>query len=112
MLAQRRRDAHMHVVKPRSFLFRLRQSPPVRLALLALGVLLLMITPILGPLPGPGGLITFALGLGLVLQNSLWARRFYVRFKRKRPKLGHWADKGLRRASARRREARKREGEG
>jgi hypothetical protein len=85
----------------------LRQNVAVRIGLLVLGVLLLLITPVLGVLPGPGGIFTFAIGLGLVLQNSLWARRRYVRFKRAQPRMGHWADLGLRRPSARRRAARR-----
>ncbi len=87
----------------------LRQNPIIRYGLLVIGVLFLLITPILGPLPGPGGIFTFAIGLGLVLQNSMWARRRYVKFKRKQPKIGGWADWGLRRASARRREELKRQ---
>lgn len=87
----------------------LRQKPAVRYALLGLGAVFLLVTPLLGPLPGPGGIFTFAIGLGLVLQNSVWARRRYVRFKRKQPRMGRWADKGLRRGSARRRDARDRE---
>ena len=73
--------------------------------MLVLGWLLLALTPVVGVLPGPGGIFLFALGLGLVLRNSLWAKRRYVRFKRRWPRSGGWADRGLRRASARRREA-------
>jgi len=71
--------------------------------LLALGVVFLAVTPLIGPLPGPGGIVTFAIGAGLVLQNSLWARKRYVRLKKSRPKMGDWADWGLRRKSALRR---------
>ena len=39
-------------------------------------------------LPGPGGVFTFALGLGLMLRNSAWAKRQYVRFKRRWPRPG------------------------
>lgn len=68
-----------------------------------LGCLFILVTPVIGPLPGPGGIFVFAIGLGLVLKSSLWAKRHYVHFKRKRPKIGHWADWGLRRRSAQRR---------
>ncbi len=81
----------------------LRQNPVVRIGLLVLGVIFLIITPLLGPLPGPGGVFTFAIGAGLVLQNSVWARKRYVRFKKQQPKMGGWADWGLRRQSAKRR---------
>ncbi len=95
----------MHAMSASPRWSRLRQNPAIRYALLGLGILFLLITPLLGPLPGPGGIFTFAIGLGLVLQNSVWARRRYVRFKRKQPRMGRWADKGLRRASAKRRDA-------
>jgi hypothetical protein len=35
----------------------------------------------------------------------MWAKRHYVRFKRWQPKVGRWTDWGLRRRSAKRREA-------
>lgn len=75
----------------------------VRLAQLMLGCVLIILAPIVSPLPGPGGIVVFALGLGLVLRNSAWARRRYVGFKKKRPQMGSWTDWGLRRKSARRR---------
>ena len=75
----------------------------VRLAFLTVGVLLLIATPIVGVLPGPGGVVTFAAGMALVLRNSLWAKRRYVILKRRWPKCGNWADWSMRRASARRR---------
>ena len=50
-----------------------------------------------------------AAGLGLVLKYSGWAKRQYVRFKRRHPNKGRWADWGMRRPSARRREAIRRE---
>ena len=56
-------------------------------------------------LPGPGGIFVFAIGLAMVLKTSMWAKRHYVRFKRWQPKAGRWADWGLRRRSAKRREA-------
>ena len=90
----------------------IRQNPAARLALLVFGCVLMISAPLVGILPGPGGTVVFAIGLGLVLQTSLWARRQYVIFKRKRPKMGGWADWGLRRQSPKRRvERAKREGE-
>ena len=77
--------------------------PPVRIALVIVGCLLMLLAPVVGPIPGPGGIIVFAAGLSLVLKYSGWAKRLYVRFKRRHPKKGAWADWGLRRASARRR---------
>jgi ribonuclease P protein component len=75
----------------------------VRTTLVVVGFILIGLTPVVGPLPGPGGVIVFAAGLSLVLRYSQWAKRRYVRFKRHHPKKGDWADWGLRRASAKRR---------
>ena len=80
--------------------------PGVRHALVALGFLLVASTPIVGPIPGPGGIIVFGAGLSLILRYTGWAKRLYVRFKRKHPKKASWADWSLRRASARRRHER------
>ena len=82
----------------------LGRIPAVRTALFVLGLLLMIAAPILGVLPGPGGVIVFAAGLALTLKYSEWAKRRYVRFKRAHPNKGRWADWGLRRRSARRRE--------
>lgn len=67
------------------------------------GVFLVIISPLVGAIPGPGGVFVFAAGAGLMLKNSRWAKRHYARFKRRHPKKGAWADWSLRRASARRR---------
>ncbi len=82
----------------------LTNYPAVRSALVVLGFILIGLTPVVGPIPGPGGLVVFAAGLTLVLKYSAWAKRYYVRFKRRHPKKGDWADWGLRRASAKRRQ--------
>ncbi|MCW3797297.1 hypothetical protein OMW55_05680 [Sphingomonas sp. BN140010] len=78
---------------------------PVRLILFALGLLLMIATPAVAILPGPGGIFVFAAGLALALRNSDWAKRRYVHFKRWQPRAGRWADWGLRRGSHQRREA-------
>ena len=83
----------------------IRNTRLVQSILFGLGVLLLIAAPLISPLPGPGGLLFAAAGLTLVLRTSLWAKRRYVRFKRWQPKAGNWFDWGLRRGSARRREA-------
>jgi len=76
----------------------------VRQSLVGIGFVLIALTPLVGPIPGPGGVIVFAAGAGLVLKYSGWAKRFYVRLKRRHPNKGRWADWSLRRESARRRE--------
>jgi len=80
----------------------------MRIALLVLGWLLVVASPVVGALPGPGGIFVFAAGAGLLLRNSLWAKRRYAAFKRRWPRHGHWIDRGLRRPSARRRRDRAR----
>lgn len=82
----------------------LGQVPAVRTGLLVLGLALMAASPLVGVLPGPGGVIVFAAGLALSLKYSEWAKRQYVLFKRRHPKKGRWADWGLRRRSAKRRE--------
>jgi len=87
------------------------RHPAVRMALVGLGFFLIALTPVVGPIPGPGGVIVFAAGLTLVLRYSDWAKKQYVRFKRKHPRKGAWADWGLRRGSHQRREALRKERE-
>ena len=84
---------------------RFANRPAVQWGLFVLGVLLMIVSPIAGVLPGPGGILLFAAGLSLVLRTSLWAKRHYVRFKRWQPRAGKMTDWGLRRQSHRRREA-------
>jgi hypothetical protein len=86
-------------------------NPVVEWSIFVLGVLLMIASIPVGALPGPGGIFVFAAGLALVLKTSMWAKRRYVDFKRKQPKIGRWADWGLRRRSARRREALRKEQE-
>jgi hypothetical protein len=84
------------------------RHPMLRTALVATGVLLLAIAPVVGVLPGPGGLVLAGLGLTFILRNARWAKRWYAAAKKRWPKAGHWADLGMRRGSARRRNARRR----
>ena len=77
----------------------------VQTALFVLGILLMIAAIPVGALPGPGGIFVFGAGLALTLRSSMWAKRHYVRFKRWQPKAGRWTDWGLRRRSAKRREA-------
>lgn len=72
--------------------------------MLGLGVVLLLISPLVGAIPGPGGIIVAGAGLALILKSSSWAKRRYVKFKRWQPKAGRWTDWALRRSSAKRRE--------
>ncbi|MCY7339952.1 MAG: hypothetical protein LH465_08405 [Sphingomonas bacterium] len=77
--------------------------PVVEWTIFATGALLMLLSPLAGVIPGPGGIFVFAIGLAMVLKTSVWAKRHYVRFKNWQPKAGRWADWGLRRKSAKRR---------
>lgn len=85
------------------------RSPLMRTCLFAAGALLIAAAPVVGIVPGPGGIFVFAAGLVLVLQNSDWARRQFARAKKRWPRFGHYADMALRRQSFRRRQARERD---
>ena len=79
--------------------------PVVEWSIFVIGVVLMILSPLAGVVPGPGGIFVFAIGLAMVLKTSMWAKRYYVRFKNWQPKAGRWVDWGLRRRSAKRREA-------
>ena len=65
---------------------------------LTLGVLLMLVAPIVGiPTPGPLGIFVFGFGFALVLRNSRWARRQYMRHTRRYPRVRRAVDFGLRR---------------
>jgi hypothetical protein len=83
----------------------LGRNETVRFTLFILGCALILSAPLIGFLPGPGGVIVAAAGLSLALKNSAWAKRRYVHFKKRWPRYGSWCDWGLRRRSARRRKA-------
>ena len=78
--------------------------PVVEWSLFVLGLLLLVVSPLVGLIPGPGGIVVAGIGLALVLKTSLWAKRRYVKFKRWQPRAGRWTDWALRRRSLKRRE--------
>jgi len=94
----------IHMAKKRLWK-RFIDQPVVEWTLFAVGLILLLISPLVGAIPGPGGVLVAGVGLALVLKTSMWAKRHYVRFKRWRPKAGRWTDWALQRRSPRRREA-------
>lgn len=65
---------------------------------LFLGWLLIIISPLVGAVPGPGFIIIFPIGLALVLKNSLFAKRRYARLAKKYPEYGRWFNWALRRS--------------
>ena len=57
----------------------------IRLALMALGALLVLAGVVIAPLPGPFGLPVSVVGLVIVLRNSYWAKRQFIRAQYARP---------------------------
>lgn len=68
----------------------------LRIVFLILGLAIVLVGMILGPLPGPLGLPIIAVGLVIILRNSPWARRLYVRYNRRWPKWFHLPNKVIR----------------
>jgi hypothetical protein len=85
------------------------RSPLVRTILVVAGFVVMAVSPLVGIIPGPGGIFVFAAGLVLILRNAHWARRSFARLKRRWPRFGHYADKAMRRRSFRRRQLRAKE---
>lgn len=54
--------------------------------MMALGFVVIFLGVLIAPLPGPGGVPVIALGLVLVLRNSWWAKRQFIRAQHARPK--------------------------
>jgi hypothetical protein len=70
----------------------------MRLLQLVLGGVLMLIAPVIGiPTPGPAGIFIFAFGLALVLRNSRHAKRRYLRWTSRYPRVRRAVDFGLRR---------------
>jgi hypothetical protein len=87
---------------------RRRRHPALNAVMFVSGGLLILATPLVALLPGPGGVFTFAAGLALLLRTSQVARKRFARAKRRFPKTGDLVDRGMRRTSARRRRERAR----
>ncbi|WP_442957881.1 hypothetical protein [Phenylobacterium sp.] len=68
-----------------------------RLALMALGGLLVILGALIAPLPGPMGLPVAVVGMILILRNSYRARRAFIRAQRAHPRLLHPIRRLLRR---------------
>jgi len=83
-----------------------KPSAMKRLAMFWGGLFLVIVSPLVGAIPGPGGIVVFAAGFGLMLRGSRWVKKKYARFKRHHPRKGDWADFGLQRVSYKRRQAR------
>lgn len=78
------------------------RSRPMRLAQIGLGGVLMLAAPIAAiPTPPPVGTVVFAIGLALVLRNSRWAKRRYLGWTKRYPKVRRAVDFGLQRKQAR-----------
>jgi hypothetical protein len=78
------------------------RSRPMRLAQIGLGGVLMLAAPIAAiPTPPPVGTVVFAVGLALVLRNSRWAKRRYLLWTKRYPKVRRAVDFGLQRKQVR-----------
>lgn len=62
-----------------------------------LGWLLMLFSPFIGAIPGPGFIVVFPIGLALVLKNSLFAKRQYAKYAKQYPQYGRWLNYAMRR---------------
>lgn len=58
-----------------------------RWSLIGLGVAVIAAGVVISPLPGPGGIPVIVVGLMLVLRNSFWARKQFIRMQRRHPRV-------------------------
>ena len=58
----------------------------VRWGLVVLGFLIILAGVLIAPIPGPGGIPVIVVGLMIVLRNSFYARRQFVKLQRAHPK--------------------------
>ncbi len=85
-----------------SFLDLLVRSEPFRVFQIILGILLLPVAGIVGVIsPAPIGIVIFGAGLALVFRNSRWARRRYLVYTRRYPRVRRAVDFGLMRGRRR-----------
>lgn len=86
------------------FLDALVRSEPFRVFQILLGALLIPVAGIIGLIsPAPIGIVVFGAGVALVLRNSRWARRRYLFYTRRHPRVRRAVDIGLMRGKRRRR---------
>ena len=59
----------------------------LRLMLMVLGAFLVLLGILIAPLPGPFGLPISVVGMVVILRNSYWAKRQFIRAQHARPKF-------------------------
>ncbi|WP_245531370.1 hypothetical protein [Asticcacaulis biprosthecium] len=62
-------------------------SALLKLLLCLVGIVLMIFGVAIAPLPGPLGVPPFMFGLILLLRNSTWVKRVFVRLSRRFPKM-------------------------
>lgn len=65
---------------------RLLLARVTRWAFMGLGLLIVLAGIAIAPLPGPGGIPVIVVGLMIIMRNSFWAKRQFVRFQRAHPR--------------------------
>ena len=85
------------------FLGLLVRSEPVRVFQIILGALLFPVAGIIGLVsPAPIGIVVAGAGAALIFRNSRWARRRYIIYSRRHPRVRKAVDIGLMRGRRRR----------
>jgi hypothetical protein len=85
------------------FLDALVRSEPFRVFQILLGTLLIPVAGIIGLVsPAPIGIVVLGAGVALIFRNSRWARRRYLFYTRRHPKVRRAVDIGLMRGRRRR----------
>ena len=79
--------AHPRVYRATDDLAREIVNRLVRWGLVLLGLVIVLAGILIAPLPGPGGIPVIVVGLMIVLRNSFYARRQFVKIQRAHPKL-------------------------
>lgn len=75
-----------------------RDSGAYRWLMLTVGWILVLGSPLLGPLPGPGPVILLPIGLAIILKHSRWAKKRYARAARIYPRYTNWANWAMQRS--------------
>lgn len=75
-----------NVVKEPFITYQPDKRAGIRFVITVFGGFMVLLAPIVGLLPGPGGIFMFAIGFALMLKNSAIVRRYYARLKAKYPK--------------------------
>jgi hypothetical protein len=83
----------MHPSKRKNWI----DTPAYRWSMVILGWALIIAAPLVSWLPGPGGLMLFIIGLGVILKHSRWAKKRYSRLSKQHPEYARWANWALRR---------------